>query len=527
MSGAVSLLLVDDRPENLLALETVLGGQGYELVTAGSGREALRALLGREFAVILLDVSMADLDGFETAALIREREKTKHTPIIFLTAVNRSESFVFKGYQHGAVDYLLKPFPPEILRAKVAVLVDLYQKGEQVKRQEQRLREAERGRHEAELAKVQARQNRFFSLSLEMMAIVRFDGRLLELNASWEPVLGFTSKDLLARPFLELIHPSDRAAAGAVLDRLRASGGTASFECRCMTRSGSMRWLHWNAAAFAQEGVFYAVARDVTERKRGEEELRTLNEGLEKRVAERTSELDRQSRALARSNAELEQFAYVASHDLREPLRKIAGFVELLSMRWRGKFDAESDEHIGFVLDGVKRMQALISGLLEYSRLDAEPRELEMVDAGVVVDRALQNLGVLVQESGADVKLGPLPQVKGDPLLLLQLFQNLIGNALKFRREEKPSVKVSASRENGHWVFTVEDNGIGIDPQYQDRIFAIFKRLHGRDKYPGSGLGLAICKKVVEKHRGRIWVESEPGRGAAFRFTLPLDPEKH
>jgi signal transduction histidine kinase len=268
-----------------------------------------------------------------------------------------------------------------------------------------------------------------------------------------------------------------------------------------------------------------------------EEELRCARQELERRVEERTRELEqeiqerlraerelqRQARELARSNAELEQFAYAASHDLQEPLRMVGSYVDLLARRYRGRLDADADEFIAYALDGVARMQALIRDLLAYSRLETRGRPPELVDCEAVVAECRENLRSRIEESGAEIRQGPLPKVRADPSQLLQLFQNLLGNALKFRGAEPPRIRVFAERIEGGWRFAVADNGIGIEPEHRERIFQIFQRVHSRQHYPGTGIGLAICKKIVERHGGRIWVESEPGRGSTFFFTWPDD----
>jgi len=248
---------------------------------------------------------------------------------------------------------------------------------------------------------------------------------------------------------------------------------------------------------------FRGTARDITERKRAEEALK-----------EKTEEL-------ARSNRDLEQFAYVASHDLQEPLRMVTNYVQLLAQRYKGKLDSDAHEFIGFAVDGAIRMWKLINDLLTYSRVGMRPKELEPTDCETVLNHSLNNLKVPIEDNGAVVTHDPLPTVMADNLQLGQLFQNLIGNAIKFRGNEPPRVHVSASRKGNVWTFSVRDNGIGIAPEYAQRIFTIFQRLHGRNEYDGTGIGLAICKKIVERHRGRIWAESELGKGATFYFTLP------
>jgi signal transduction histidine kinase len=277
-------------------------------------------------------------------------------------------------------------------------------------------------------------------------------------------------------------------------------------------------------------------------REKNREELRRAHDHLEKRVEERTSalqeaiqslqkEISERKRAeealkekteeLARSNRDLEQFAYVASHDLQEPLRMVTSYVQLLARRYKGKLDSDADEFIGFAEGGAIRMWKLTNDLLTYSRVGTRSKQLEPTDCETVLNQSLNNLKVAIEENGAVVTHDPLPTVMADNPQLVQLFQNLIGNAIKFRGKEPPRVHVSAGRNGNGWTFSVRDNGIGIAPEYAERIFIIFQRLHGREEYPGTGIGLAICQKIVERHGGRIWVESQVGKGATFHFTLP------
>ncbi len=254
-------------------------------------------------------------------------------------------------------------------------------------------------------------------------------------------------------------------------------------------------------------GLSAAILRGLARERRQSADLADLNRDLE------------------RSNADLEQFAYIASHDLKEPLRNIASYVQLLQRRYHGRLDPDADAFIGYTVDGVRRMQAIINELLAYSRIGTGQLTLVPVQAGILVSTALAHLKGVIAEAQAAVEVkGPLPVVEADAAQLGSLFQNLMANALKYRRDDvRPEVVVGCEERSEHWEFYVRDNGIGIDGQYHRQIFDLFKRLHPRDRYPGTGIGLAICQRVVERHGGRIWVESEAGKGSTFRFTLPKD----
>ena len=236
-----------------------------------------------------------------------------------------------------------------------------------------------------------------------------------------------------------------------------------------------------------------------------------------------TGALRQATRELQRSNAELEQFAYVASHDLQEPLRMVTSYLQLLERRYKANLDQDASDFIAFAVDGAARMQTLIQDLLTYSRVGTRGASFEPTDCPSVLEQVLQNLEVAIAESDTEVSSGPLPSLSADASQLAQLLQNLIGNAIKFRGDSPPRVRVDATRRDGDWLFSVQDNGIGIDPQYSDRIFQVFQRLHGIGQYPGTGIGLAVCKKIVERHHGNIWVESQPDAGATFFFTIPVD----
>jgi light-regulated signal transduction histidine kinase (bacteriophytochrome) len=263
-------------------------------------------------------------------------------------------------------------------------------------------------------------------------------------------------------------------------------------------------------------------ARRYERERRARAEAEAIAEKALRELYERAGQLDQLRLQLERSNAELEQFAYVASHDLQEPLRMVASYCQLLERRYRDAVGDEGREFISYAVDGATRMQALINDLLTYSRVGRQEQQLEETNTAELVDRVLINLSTATAESGTSVSVGELPVVLGDASQLNRLFQNLIGNAIKFRGERAPEIRVEARRDDEDaWVFSIQDNGIGIDPKHADRVFAIFQRLHSRAEYAGTGIGLAVCKKIVERHGGRIWLESEPGAGTTFLFTLP------
>ena len=368
-------------------------------------------------------------------------------------------------------------------------------------------------------------------------------------NRGAERIFGYESQEVIGRPLDVLLPSRSRPVHHSHLVAFAHSPETA----RVMGERREIFGMRKDSSEFPAEAsisklhlstgtVFTVILRDITERKKAEVALRKAHDELELRVKERTAELEqkngqlqqeiqerksaearlaRQARELARSNADLEQFAYVASHDLQEPLRMIASYTQLLDRRYHDKLEAEAKEFMGFIVDGALRMQRIIEDLLAFSRVGTRGKDFKPTSLDTVFQRALANLSTAIAESGAKVTAGELPTVLGDPTQLEMLLQNLIANAIKFHGKEQPVVTVTAQRKDKEWLVAVADNGIGLDLKFADRIFIIFQRLHTAAEYPGTGIGLAICKKIVERHGGRIWVESKSGEGATFFFKLP------
>jgi PAS domain S-box-containing protein len=516
-----NILLVDDRADKLLALEAVLSGLGQNLVKARSGKEALRQLLQQDFAVILLDVSMPSMDGFETAALIRQRPRSEHTPIIFVTSIGNSENHISRGYSLGAVDYLLTPIVPEVLRAKVSVFVELHRQTELGKLQAEQLRRFEESRHKRELAEVadqmevETRRNRFFTLALDMLGIADFNGRLLQLNPSWETVLGYSPGELQAVSGLELVHPEDRQAMFEKLEELRNGKSSAQMEGRYRHKDGSYRWLMWSAVPFPAENLIYIFARNITARKEAEAKVAVLNQELEQRL-----------KALTIINGELEAFNYSIAHDLRTPLRSMSGFAKALLEDESANLTPLGLEYATRIARSANYMDNLLLDMLTYSRLAAAEMAPELFALEEPVSELLGVVDKEIKDHNVHVRVdSPLGCVYAHLPTFKQILTNLISNSIKFLAPgRQPELHIYTTTSPVYVRLWVEDNGIGIAPEHHERIFGLFQRLHDNQTYPGTGIGLALVRKGAERMRGRVGVESEQGKGSRFWVDLPAGP---
>ena len=503
------ILIVDDRQENLFSLKTVLEQHGFSSDTALSGEEALKKLLKNEYALIILDVQMPVMDGFEVAEAITGMNRTRDIPIIFLSAVNTHKRFITKGFESGAVDYLTKPVDPDILMLKVRNFYRLYEKNRALKEAEKELTATVTELHS----------------TLESLPQLAFtadrEGRIEFVNKQW-----FQFSETKDR-FPETL-PGTASLESLWLESI-GDGRAVETEVCLKKRGDGQYYYHLLRATpvYVNESIsrWVGTLTSIHEQK-------MLNETLERKVAERTRELLEMNRELEISNNELQQFTSVASHDLKEPLRKIQFFGSMIADS--GSLDGKLATYMDKIIGSSNRMSQLISDLLSFARV-AEDVAFEDTDIDVIINHILVDLELVIEEKKATVEVTHIPPVQGVPSLLRQLFQNLLSNALKFSNPGVPphirihgeEVELPAGAgPTGESVrycrIFIADNGIGFDEKYKDKIFSLFQRLHTREAYEGTGIGLTIAKKIVEKHNGQISVESQPGQGSTFTILLPV-----
>ncbi len=509
-SEKAGILIVDDQEGNLRVLEGLLEDLGADIVSVNSGTEALSRLLERDFAVILLDVRMPVMDGFETAEMIRKRRRSRHIPIIFVTAISDDVEQIAKGYAVGAVDYIMKPLNGDILRSKVRVFIDLYHKGRELATKSEELA-AKNADLEKEIRKRERverilAKSRDFYLALfdEFPTLVwrsDEDGKITYFNRSWLTFVGRTLDQEKQGGWDKGIHPEEREKCVSRYTAAFQAREPFEMEYRHCRKDGEYRWILNCGRPYRNlDGSFAGFigsCYDITPRRRSEEETRA-------------------------ANAELEAFSYTVSHDLRAPLRSMAGFCQILLEDYVGKkgLDRDWQEYVERISQASKQMDALIRDLLAFSRLARDKVDMAPIETGPLLREVVSGLRL---EGGPVIVAGPSAVVLGNRVLLSQVFSNLIGNGIKFVLEGvEPKVVIRTEEGSDGWIRTwVEDNGIGIAPEYHEKIFQVFERLNEASTYPGTGIGLAIVRRAVGRMGGRVGVESVEGKGSRFWVDLP------
>jgi len=494
------ILLVDDRPENLLVYEVVLAELDEELVMAHSGEEALEQLELNDFAVILLDVNMPGMDGLETAKRIRDDERSAHTPIIFMTAF--ADDFrIAEGYATGAVDYMQTPVVPEVLRAKVKVFADLFHMTEELHRQ----RNAEAARQSAERIRL------ILDSSLDAVVSIDEQGLVTGWNPQATTTFGWSREEATGKDLADLVIPERyRAAHRRGLATYLTTGEgpllNRRLELAALRKDGTEIPIELTISplALSDHYEFSAFIRDITERKSAEEQIRHYATELE------------------RSNRELDQFAYSASHDLRSPLRAIGQMASWIAEDHGKSLPDEVCRDLGLIQRRVLRMQYLLDDMLDYARAGRQDGDASRVDCEKLVHEIVD---MLAPPPGFTVCVNPLPEIVTHRAPLAQVLRNLIGNAIKHHDRAVGHIDISAEPHEDQIDFTVRDDGPGIPREYHDEIFQMFSTLKPRDVLEGSGMGLAMVRKILDTRGGDIHLESAEGRGATFRFTWPKSAE--
>src|SRR5262245_16587720 len=507
------ILLVDDEPANLLALEVLLDGLGLALVKASSGAEALQRLLEQDFALILLDVRMKDMDGLQTAQLIRGRVRSRHTPIIFLTAFEDSEFPIVQDYALGAVDYLIKPLKGHILRAKVRVFVELFEKTEQIQRQAEQLRQLERQDFERQLTAEKQRREAVSRLAALVQssedAIIgaMLDGTITAWNPAAERIYGYAAAEMEGRPAAVLAPPERRDEAARILDWIRRGERVEQHETEGLTGNGQRIHVSLSVAPI-KDGAGQTVgacliARDITEHRRVEEKIRAHTTQLEA------------------VNKELETFCSAVSHDLRAPLRAIDGFSQALLEDYGKHLDARGADYLQRVRAASQRMGQLIDDLLKLSRLGRGELRRDAVDLSALAQAVADDLRQRVPQRQVTFVTAQVGVVRGDGQLLRVVLDNLLGNAWKFTGKHlQARIEFGVGVHDGRVVYFVRDDGAGFDMAYSAKLFGAFQRLHSEREFSGTDIGLATVQRIIHRYGGEIWAEGAVEQGATFYFTL-------
>lgn len=488
MGVPLRALIVEDSPDDaaLISAELQRGGFDLEYERVDTAEAMIQALERHNWDVITCDYHMP---RFTTDEALRLAQQSGQDIAFIVVSGKVGEETAVGLMKAGAHDYIMKDSMARLcpaVRREITAAVERRTRGEA----QHALRASE------------ARLRAIVNIVPEGVWETDASGNTVLVNNALTKMLGFSADEMLGRPLSDFVDPELRREADWFRER-RKQGIKEEHEIRLRRKDGSDLWTIIKTAAIFDEGGQFTEAVDLVT------EIKT-REQLEEQ--------------LARIAEDFQRFAYAASHDLQEPVRMVGSYVQLLACRYKGKLDSDADEFIHFAMDGAERLQAMIMGLLDFSRVQSRGKPAESTSCEATFEQAMRDMRAAIEESGAVVTHDPLPTISYDDVQLSRLFQNLIDNAIKFRRDEPPHVHISAEQQGGQWVFSVQDNGMGIAQEQSTRIFNIFDRLHSREEYPGIGMGLAVCKRIVERHGGRIWVESESGRGSTFYFTVPCAP---
>jgi PAS domain S-box-containing protein len=531
----VNILLVDDRSENLLALDAILEPLGERTVRAHSGDEALKCLLTEDFAVILLDVQMPGLNGFETAELIKARERTRYIPIIFLTAISKDEAYVFRGYSVGAVDYMSKPFQPDVLRSKVAVFVDLYRKQRQLKQQERLLHEAALRQieleHRARFVAQEARTAQIVSTAMDAIVVLDVQRHVEVFNAAAERMFGRTGSDVIGTAVDHLIDEAelDRALT-TVADTPADARKPGLHSLTGYRSSGELFPLEASVSSLEVAGdrSYTIIARDVTDRLRAEEALRTQAVSLAQNAAELrqlNDELQSRQEELERAMTARNRFYASMSHELRTPINAIIGYNTLLLDHIYGPLNEKQTHGLQRTHKAANHLLELVNDVLDLSKIEAGKIELTLqpVPFPGIIEDLFVTVRPLADEHETELQLridGGSKAIISDPRRVRQILLNLLSNAIKFGRGKPIQVDLALGAAD-HIEVAVTDQGEGIEPDDLPRIFDEFVQLSNSQQLGGTGLGLPISKRLATLLGGELQVTSERGKGSTFRLTLP------
>lgn len=503
-NNKINILLVDDQPENLFSLEQLLEEDHINFIKAHSGKEALKLALNNEITLILLDVQMPEMDGFEVARILKSSVKTKYIPIIFVTALSRDLSNVLKGYSEGAVDYLLKPLQPEITKAKVDAFIKFYLQQKELEQKDINLENL----------------GLLVKQTPDIMAIILAAQEMIieDINPACSGILGYTPEEIKGRDIFQYFKPQDIGAIKSLCDVPNIKAGTViKYENQVICRDTSFRWLTWSAVY--KNGKWYANAKDITSQKKVEEELKIKTSELLKI----NTRLEESINKLEESNRELDAFTYSVSHDLKGPLRLMIGFSRILMKKLKN-LNEEEEEFLKLIDQNAAKLNNLIDDLLTLSRFSRKEVKKEPINMKALFRKIIDEFKNNDKDLKAKVKLHDIPETKGDPTLMEQVIINLLSNAFKYsQKKEDPVIEIGSEKEAGYLVYWVKDNGVGFDMTAGSRLFNVFQRLHTEAEFEGTGIGLSIVKRIINKHHGRVWFEAEPDKGATFYFSIPED----